>query len=636
MAYEVLLLVGAALFFLLDLFLMSKSKTNNNQKTKYGFLVPLFGFVLIIASYLVILAAFLRNDFSFVGVYSYSSSSVSALSKLYSSWAGAGGSMLFLTIMLSTAYLCLRITALRKPDKFKITTSQLFCFVLLVFIIVTLLMNPYETLSIVPSEGRGLNPQLQSIWMAIHPPIVFSAYTFIVLAFVLTLASIKTGRDIESSNLLNGSTYAGWILLTLGIALGGVWAYEVLGWGGYWAWDPVETASLLPWLLLTAYFVVREISKNKSLTRELMIMLTFSSLVLLSALTRGGFKQSVHSYAVSAVGPVMLSFAASMVVYFFYLKKNRRLSLFNLDVNKESLTSRSHSLGFWALILISVVCLIGLGFTNFSYSSFTFPFVLLFVISLIGLSFNEKTHYARLILVVAIGLGIGAALAAINFLNLNPLASLCLPLLVIAFASLFLKLLKTIKRKSLNLFGQSLLSLAIIILLLGVFVSAGAKTTTTIENVAANVPAEALGLKIQFSNLAVANSSEIIFNEQTGTLISEHSTIQATVAIQQSEKAYSGTLEASFYPNYGLVLKPLIITTETGDIYLHFDLSDSLYNTLVNIYVGNTTIPETVSITVQKSPLIYLVWSGVALMLAGMSFQIVSCWKPRNSVKHFS
>ena len=232
MAYEVLLLVGAALFFLLDLFLMSKSKTNNNQKTKYGFLVPLFGFVLIIASYLVILAAFLRNDFSFVGVYSYSSSSVPALSKLYSSWAGAGGSMLFLTVMLSTAYLCLRITALRKPDKFKITTSQLFCFVLLVFIIVTLLMNPYETLSIVPSEGRGLNPQLQSIWMAIHPPIVFSAYTFIVLAFVLTLASIKTGRDIESSNLLNGSTYAGWILLTLGIALGGVWAYEVLGWGG--------------------------------------------------------------------------------------------------------------------------------------------------------------------------------------------------------------------------------------------------------------------------------------------------------------------------------------------------------------------------------------------------------------------
>ena len=636
MAYEVLLLVGAALFFLLDLFLMSKSKTNNNQKTKYGFLVPLFGFVLIISSYLAILAAFLRNDFSFVGVYSYSSSSVPALSKLYSSWAGAGGSMLFLTIMLSSAYLCLRLTALRKPDKFKITTSQLFCFVLLVFIIVTLLMNPYETLSIVPSEGRGLNPQLQSIWMAIHPPIVFSAYTFIVLAFVLTLASIKTGRDIESSKLFNVSTYAGWILLTLGIALGGVWAYEVLGWGGYWAWDPVETASLLPWLLLTAYFVVREISRNKSLTREFIIMLTFSSLVLLSALTRGGFKQSVHSYAVSAVGPVMLSFAASMIVYFFYLKKNRRLSLFNLDVNKESLTSRSHSLGFWTLILISVVCLIGLGFTNFSYSSFTFPFVLLFVISLIGLSFNEKTHYARLILVVAIGLGIGAALAAINFLNLNPLASLCLPLLVIAFASLFLKLLKTIRRKSLNLFGQSLLSLAIIILLLGVFVSAGAKTTTTIENVAANVPAEALCLKIQFSNLAVTNSSKIIFNEQTGTSISEYSTIQATVAIQQSEKAYSGTLEASFYPNYGLVLKPLIITTETGDIYLHFDLSDSLYNTLVNIYVGNTTIPEKVSITVQKSPFIYLVWSGVALMLAGMSVQLVSYWKPRNSVKQLS
>ena len=636
MTYEVFILVSAALFFLLDLFLISKSKTIDGQRTKYSFLVALFGFVLIIVSYLTILSAFLRNDFSFVGVYSYSSSSMPFFSKLYSSWAGAGGSMLFLTIMLSTVYFCLRITALRKPDKFKITANQIFCFVLLVFIIVTLLMNPYETFSTVPSEGRGLNPQLQSIWMAIHPPIVFSAYIFIVLAFVLTLASIKTGRDIDSSKLFKVSTYAGWMLLTLGIALGGVWAYEVLGWGGYWAWDPVETASLLPWLLLTAYFVVREISKNKSLTRELMIMLTFSSLVLLSALTRGGFKQSVHSYAVSAVGPVMLSFAVSMMVYFFYLKKTKRLRLFTLDVNKESLTSRSYFLGFWTLILISTVCLVGLAFTNFSYSSFTFPFVLLFVISLIGLSFNEKTHYARLIFLVAVGLGIGSASTAINFFNLNPLASLCAPLLLIAFSSLLLRQLKAVKRKSLNLFGQNLLSLAIIVLLLGVFISAGAKTTTTIENVPANAPIEALGLQIQFSNLEVTNSSATVFNEQTSALISEYSTVQATVVVLQSEKTYSGILEASFYPNYGLVLKPLIITTETGDIYLHFDLSDSLYSTLVNIYIGNSTIPETVSITVQKSPLIYLVWGGVALMLVSMPIQLASNWKPRNGDKKFS
>ena len=80
------------------------------------------------------------------------------------------------------------------------------------------------------------------------------------------------------------------MLLTLGIALGGVWAYEVLGWGGYWAWDPVETASLLPWLLLTANFIVEQLSKNKkSFTREFIILTTFASLVFLSALTRGGF-----------------------------------------------------------------------------------------------------------------------------------------------------------------------------------------------------------------------------------------------------------------------------------------------------------------------------------------------------------
>ncbi len=556
MEYEIFFLVAAALFFLLDFALLSTSKLVNKRKSRFDFAVAFCGFFVIIISYIVILRAFIGNDFSFVGVYSYSSSSASFFSKLYASWAGAGGSMLFLTVLLSIVYLALRILALRKPDRFNVSACQVFSFVLLVFIIVCLFMNPFERLSSTPVEGRGLNPQLQSLWMAIHPPIVFSAYAFVVLAYVLTLASVKTGREMDASKLFKVSTYMGWILLTLGIALGGVWAYEVLGWGGYWAWDPVETASLLPWLLLTAYFIVRMISKSKSnLTREFMIMVTFSSLVFLSALTRGGFTQSVHSYAVSVVGPVMLGFALGMIGYFFYLKKGRRLPLFKLDVDKSSLTSRSFSVGFWALILIGVICLVGLAFSNFAYSLWTFPFVLIFAISLIGFSLDERTHYARILLIVVIFLAVGVGFSFLGFSGVNFLTTLTVPLLLVAFSLLLYKLLRSIRRKSLRMFGQTLLNVAIIILLLGVFISAGAKTAATIDNVKANTQVEAMQLNLQLSNLRLSNSSSEVYNEQAAAIIPEYSTVEANVTVQESGKAYEGTLVASFYPNYGLGTK---------------------------------------------------------------------------------
>jgi cytochrome c-type biogenesis protein CcmF len=631
MAFEIFLLIAAALILFADLGLLSLSKLGDKRKTRVGFVAAITGFWLIIASYFLFLQAFTTNDFQVVGVYSYSSSSLSLLSKVYASWAGAGGSMLFLTVLLSVVYVSLRIIAFKKPDNFAISASQIFSFVLIVFIVVCLVRNPFERFADVPVEGRGLNPQLQTLWMVIHPPIVFSAYAFIVLAYALALASIKTNRELNNSKLFKISTYAGWLLLTLGIALGGVWAYEVLGWGGYWAWDPVETASLLPWLLLTAYFVVNDLVKSKqSLTREFMILTTFASLVFLSALTRGGFTQSVHSYAISAVGPIMLVFALGMVSYFFYLKRARKQPLFKLDVDKTSLSSRSSFLGFWALILIAVVCLIGLAFPGFSYNYFTFPFVAVFVLALVGFSLDKRTHYARLILIGIAVLGVGVAISLLGVPNVNLLTTLTLPLLILAFSILLYNVGKTIRRKSLRLLGQNVFYLGIIVLLLGVFISAGAKTTYTLTNVKANTPVEVASVGIVLSNLAVSNSSATIYNEQAAAIIPEYSTVTADVTIQQSEKTYSGSLSASFYPNYGLVLRPLIMTTATGDIYVHLEYTDSLYKALVQTLEGNSSVPEEVSVTVQNSPLIYLVWAGVALMLVGISVQFVGDLKTQD------
>jgi len=619
MEYEIFLLLSAAALFFIDLTILSLSMVNEKRKTRIGLIAMVFGFVLIMLSYGFLLQAFLSNNFQLVGVYSHSSSSSPLFSKVYSSWAGAGGSMLFLTILLSTIYFGLRMQAAKKPDSFRINACRVFSIILIVFIVICLIRNPFERFSETPVEGLGLNPQLQSVWMIVHPPIVFSAYAFVVLAYVLTLSSMKSNREVDSSSLFKISTYSSWLLLTLGIALGGAWAYEVLGWGGYWAWDPVETASLLPWLFLTAYFVAKRIYKKSALTGEFMIMVTFASLIFLSALTRGGFTQSVHSYAISAVGPIMLVFALSMMGYFFFLKKKIRKPLFNLDVSKTSLLDRSSLLGFWALIFIALVCLVGLAFPNFAYSYWTFPFVLVFVVSLIGFSLHDKTHYVRVLIMALVALAVGGVFSLLGFADVHLLTTLTVPLLILAFLTLLYRAGKSIRRTSLQPFGQCLLSIAIIILLLGVFVSAGGKTSITENDVKANVPVEAMHLRVELSNFEISNGSAKVFNEQLGSVIAEFSTMEADVTIRQSERIYRGVLVASLYPNYGLVLRPLVITTETGDFYLHLEYSETLYDSLVQTFIGNSVAPESVSFTVHNVPMIYLVWTGVALMLVGMS-----------------
>jgi cytochrome c-type biogenesis protein CcmF len=622
MEYETFLLVAAALLSFVDFTFLSASK-RKNRKASCGFFFVILTFVLIAVCYILFLQAFLENNFSFIEVYSSSSSGLPFLSKVYASWGGARGSMLFLTFLLGMFYLGIRFLTWRKPDKFHVTASQVFCTVVIVFLVICLVKNPFEQFAVAPVEGRGLNPQLQTFWMAIHPPIVFAAYAFVLLSYALTLANMKASRELNSIKIFRASTYMAWLLLTVGIALGGVWAYEVLGWGGYWAWDPVETASLLPWLFLTVYFLFDSLFKNKrSLTRELMILMTFASLVFLSALTRGGFTQSVHSYSISPVAPIMIVFSVGMIAYFVYLEKAGKQPLFKLDVERTAL-SRSSFIGFWALVFIAIVCFAGLAFTGFSYSTWTFPFVMAFIAALIGCSFSEKTPFARLLLIVVFTLAVGLLMVLIQFPAINVLAVLSLPLLSVAVLSVLYKLIRVSRRKAVTRFAQSLVHMGIIVLLIGVFASAGAKSITTITDVEPGTPVERLGVMLETGDFTVSISQSNVYNEELSAVIPEYSSINGDVAVQYLGRAYHSSLSASFYPNYGLVIRPLVVSTETGDIYLHFDYTAELYDSLTQKLTGNTVTPESVTVTVQISPLIYLVWAGVTVMVFSISLQAI-------------
>jgi cytochrome c-type biogenesis protein CcmF len=507
-------------------------------------------------------------------------------------------------------------------------------FVLIFYLVLVLIRSPFERFSIVPIDGSGLNPNLQSFWMIIHPPIVFLGYVFVLFAFALTLARMSTGNGQEE--LLEFFIRGSWLLLTLGIALGGVWAYEVLGWGGYWAWDPIETGSLLPWLALIAYFHLQPLSRKGSLTKEFMVLIAFNSLMFLSSLTRGGFRQSVHAYAISPAGPILLLFALSMTGY-FYLKRGIRQPLHSIRFEKTSLYSISFSITYLSIIMIFCICFFGIilpiiGNLLFDaqlttgidfYNNWNFPFVLAFISGLIGYNLHEKIRLKHYVTLIVGAFFIGAIFTVVRWPTSNYLANIGIPFLVLALISVTSNFYQAIKSKNSNVqrSGQSLLHLAIVLILLGVFVSSAVKQVDNVSDVKANSTINTTGLTLSLQNFRIYNGTGRV--QLSEGLFSEHSSFKTGVFVEQSGMTYQGVLWIRLYSAYGIVSSPLIISTPTGDIYLHIYPTESIHSALLNAIFNVEALPESLSVTVEVIPMVYLVWVGVSLLVIGVTVTLI-------------
>ncbi len=639
METEELFLIFACLLLFFDLIQLSKAKPRGRKRLEYGFYAAVLACGLIAASYFMFLQAFLNDDFAFRAVYSYSSSGLPASYKVYATWAGMSGSMLFLTFLIAIVYFVYRYKTYENGSHLRLTVYRILDFILVFFLLLTLMNSPFERLTGTPMDGGGLNPLLQTFWMFIHPPIVFSGYVCVILAFALVLATMRTGEKGEN-RLLKLLLQAAWLLLTLGNAIGGLWAYEVLGWGGYWAWDPVETASLLPWLALTAYFHLGPLSKKeKSLTKELMLLLTFAAVIFTTALTRGGLAVSVHAFGASPIGPVLLLLALGMIAYFFYLKKGIKKPLFSMQVEKSSLYSLSFFTGYWSLMLIFLVCFWGLVFPIIGgtflenpmstgidfYNNWNFPFVMAFVAALIGCSMYEKIGFRKFALLVVGALGAGVVLVPVQWPTPNLLANLGLPLLIVALLAVVYRLVRVLARreKSLRLFGRSLLHFAIIVTLIGVFVSSTTKLVSGEILAIPNTTIRTLGLRIELKNFTVYTGTGNVHSTQLGRCVPEYSALRMDVEIEHGGSIYHRALWIRFYTLYGVAHTPLIITTWTGDLYINMLHTESMHNALMQALMGVEVSPDDLIVTVERIPMVYLVWAGVILLTIGMAIPLV-------------
>ncbi|NPA80684.1 MAG: heme lyase CcmF/NrfE family subunit [Thermotogae bacterium] len=253
----------------------------------------------------ILLYALITSDMRLLYVQSYTSKALPLFYKITAWWGGQAGSLLFWMFVLGTYALL----SLRKEPHPILTAT--FSAVLMFFLITsTYAANPFErTLDPAP-DGRGLNPLLQNIWMAVHPPTLYLGYVGMTVPFAYALLGIFAGFNEEVIRKIRVWLLTAWVMLSVGIVLGGRWAYLELGWGGYWAWDPVENASLIPWLTAAAavhtFHLVRR-GTHKMWFYNLTVA-SFLLSILGTFLTRSGLIESVHAFAFSDIGNYFLVF----------------------------------------------------------------------------------------------------------------------------------------------------------------------------------------------------------------------------------------------------------------------------------------------------------------------------------------
>ncbi len=259
-------------------------------------------FVLVGVAFLCLASSFVRNDFSVLYVASNSNSALPLPYRIAGVWGGHEGSLLLWLMMLSVWMLAVSQFSRHLPQQ---VTSRILAVMGLVSVGFLLFMlttsNPFERLFPVPQDGNDLNPLLQDPGMVAHPPMLYMGYVGFSVAFAFAVAALLGGNlDATWARWTRPWTTAAWSFLTVGIMLGSMWAYYVLGWGGWWFWDPVENASFMPWLAGTALIHSLAVTEKRGAFKSwtvLLAIVAFSLSLLGTFLVRSGVLSSVHAFA---------------------------------------------------------------------------------------------------------------------------------------------------------------------------------------------------------------------------------------------------------------------------------------------------------------------------------------------------
>jgi cytochrome c-type biogenesis protein CcmF len=342
-------------------------------------------FLLVTISVGVMIFLLLDHRFDVAYVYSVTSRSMPAYLRITALWGGQTGSLLFWSWLLSAFAMGFVLRRWSDEQDMLPWVLVVMCFSLVFFLILNVFIeNPFERFwhmadgsrllatfqpsgawPLMPRNGQGLNPLLRHPGMILHPPALYLGFVGFLIPFAAGIASLAAGRqDARWMTITRRWTLLAWVFLTLGLVLGMRWAYDVLGWGGYWGWDPVEIAALLPWLSATAFLhSILLQARHEGFKRWNLILnfLTFGLVIFGTFLTRSGVLSSVHSFARSAVGPLFFGFIAltsigalGLLVYRWQKLQGTHALAFRFS--RETLTLFTN----FVLLNILAVCFLGM------------------------------------------------------------------------------------------------------------------------------------------------------------------------------------------------------------------------------------------------------------------------------------
>src|SRR6266853_4783314 len=302
--------------------------------------------------------ALFQHDFNVEYVAAYTSRNLPIFYTWSALYAGQKGSLLFWATVLSLFGSLAQVLTARRHQVYLPYVAGVVGTVTAFFVTVMLFAaNPFDRLAYTPVDGTGLNPQLQNPGMVFHPPMLYLGYISMTIPFAFAIAALVS-RKLDSDWLvaIRKWTLVSWLFLSIGLVLGMWWAYVELGWGGYWAWDPVENAALLPWLVMTAFLHSVMIQEKRGMLKKWNLALIIGAWVLSifgTFLTRSGVISSVHSFTQSPVGYFFLAFLVVAAIASFTLYATR-LPLLEAEATLESMVSREAGFLFNNLLLIGI------------------------------------------------------------------------------------------------------------------------------------------------------------------------------------------------------------------------------------------------------------------------------------------
>ena len=313
--------------------------------------------LMVMASVLIV-RAFVTDDFTIRYVSRYSDSVQPLFFKLTSYWGGLDGSIMFWVFLLACfGSLAVHVNRDRHRELIPYVVAVISVVQMFFLFLMIIHNNPFQTyLTETPPDGNGLNPLLQNIYMVIHPPSLYIGLVGMTIPFAFGMAALITGHlDDAWLRAVRRWTMFAWFFLTFGLTLGMIWVYEELGWGGFWGWDPVENAGALPWFTATAFFHSVMVQERRSMLRVwnvTLVILTFFLTIFGTFMTRSGIVQSVHSFGENPELAMMFSIFMAVILIFSFGLVIYRLPLLRASNELDSWASREAAflLNNWILL----------------------------------------------------------------------------------------------------------------------------------------------------------------------------------------------------------------------------------------------------------------------------------------------